>query len=468
MSLLNSVAPRGNITRKKPRIFHGWWIVTAAVLLNLLQGGILFYGFTLVLDPMTDETGWTKTQVTGAYPIMGVVIGVLAPFVGSLFDRVGPRPLIAVGMSVMGLGLIMLHSVDSLLMFYVWFSLANVGSAGMWLSVGPTVANWFVRRRGRALGIYSLGYALAGITAPPFLGLIDGFDLVGFQFDGVGWRDSFLIVGIMFIILMPLAVLILQHRPENRGLYPDGADEPPVEVGTASVTSASDEAEVNSTAREALRTQAFWLLAAGSAMTFLTIATLQVHWVPYLGSAGFSREMAAFYLTFLPLSTVVGRLGFGFLADLWAKKRVTALAFTFQAAAILMLATVDASKTWTILAFLGLWGIGFGGMIVARMALQGYLFGRNSFGALQGMLSMTSEAGFAFSPVIASIVFESLGTYRPVFIVFAALSLLAAPLTLMIRRPGLAARGFGPDPKPTAKESPSPDVPAGVTTRDDT
>ncbi len=444
MSLTNGAARLGTVPPRKPLIFYGWWIVVAAVILNIFQGGILFYGFTLVLDPMTTEMGWTKTEVTFAFPIMGAVIAVISPFLGSLFDRIGPRPLIAAGMSALGCGMIALHGVDSLLMFYIWFSLANIGSAGMWLSVGPAVANWFVRRRGRALGIYTLGYALAGIMAPPFYWLIDGVTWGGFSFDGVGWRDSFLIVGVIFLMLMPIAVLVIRHRPENMGLYPDGADEPP-QMATGNELAA--DAEADTTATEALRTQAFWLMAIGSGLAFLTIATLQVHWVPYLNSVGFSREAAAFYLPLLPLSTIVGRLGFGFLADLWDKKKVTALAFALQAGAVLILAGVDQSRGWTIFLFFSMWGVGFGATIVTRMTLQGYLFGRNSFGALQGMLSMTSEAGFAFSPLIASAIFESLGTYRPIFIVFAALSLLAAPITLMIRRPGLRARGFVPAPQ---------------------
>ena len=443
MSLPNGAPPlRSNIARKKPKIFYGWWIVITAVFLNIFQGGVLFYGFTLVFDPMTEEMNWSKTQVTATYPIIGLTIAVLAPFVGSLFDRIGPRPLIAVGMSVVGTGLIMLHSVDSLPMFYLWFSLANIGSMGMFLSVGPTVANWFFRRRGRALGIFSMGFALAGIIAPLLYVLIDGASWGGFQFGGVGWRNSFLIVGIIFLLLMPIAVFIFRHRPEDIGLYPDGAERPPLEASAA--VEFSPDAEMNTTARQALRTQAFWLMAFGSAFTFLTIAALEVHWVPYLGSVGFSRESAAFFLPLLPLGTLLGRLSFGFLADLWDTKQVTALAFAFQAAAVLMLSQIDATREWTVYMFLIMWGVGFGGTVVSRMALQGYLFGRNSFGALQGMLSMTSEAGFAFSPLIASVVFESLGTYRPLFMAFATLALLAAPIILLIRRPRPVLPAFVP------------------------
>ena len=462
MSLSNGVAPRGSITRKKPKIFYGWWIVIAAVLLNIVFGGILFYGFTLVIDPITEEMNWTKTQVTGAYLFMGLGIGILAPLLGWMFDKVGPRPLLFFGLTGLGFSLIMLHSMDSLIMFYLWFSLANASSVGMWMAVGPAVANWFVRMRGRAVGIYSLGFAFAGFMAPPFLWLVDGVDYGWLVFAGVGWRDAFFIAGVVFLIMMPIAVLIIRHRPEDLGLYPDGADEPPPETAMSSGAPISDDVEINATAWQALRTWAFWLLAVASMFGFLAIATLQVHWVPYLGSTGFSRETAAFYLALLPLSTVTGRLTFGFLADFMDRRRVTALAFGVQACAVFTLAWVDESRQWSILLFFVFWGFGFGGTVVTRMALQGFLFGRNSFGALQGMLSMTSEAGFALAPFIASIVFEGLGTYRPAFLVYAFLCFMSVPITLLIRRPGLAARGFAPVTRPDETEEAAVEDPAPV------
>ena len=461
MTVSNGMPPQGAIVRKKkPLIFYGWWIVIASVFLNLVFGGILFYGFTLVIDPITEEMNWTKTQITGAYLFMGLLIGVLAPLLGWMFDKIGPRPLLFFGLTGLGISLIMLHSVNSLIMFYIWFSLANAGSVGMWMAVGPAVANWFVRMRGRAVGIYSLGFAFAGFMAPPFLWLVDGVDYGWLVFDGVGWRDAFFVAGVVFLIMMPFAVLIIRHRPEDMGLYPDGAEHPPVEAAMSSGAPISQEVEVNATASQALKTRAFWLLAVASMFGFLAIATLQVHWVPYLGSTGFSRESAAFYLTLLPLSTVMGRITFGFLADFMDKRRVTALAFGVQACAVFTLAWVDESRQWSVLLFLGFWGFGFGGTVVTRMALQGFLFGRNSFGALQGALSMTSEAGFALAPFLASIAFEGLGSYRPAFLAYALLCFMSVPLTLLIRRPRLAARGLGPISRTGGEADSTRDVPA--------
>ncbi len=444
MAAPTGMPPRGAIRPRKPLIFYGWWIVVTSAFVNAVFGGILFYGVTLVIDPITEEMGWSKTELTAVFPIMGVLIAILAPVFGSMFDKVGPRPLLAIGLVGMAVCLFMLSAVESLILFYLWFSLANVASVGVWMSGGPAVANWFFRKRGRALGIHALGLGLSGLMAPPFLWLVDGVDYWWLSFEGVGWRDAYFMAGILFLIMLPLAVLVIRHRPENHGLYPDGADRPPPEAALTAQATIADDVEISSTAFQAFKTQAFWLLAIASAFGFLAIATISVHWVPFLGSTGFSRETAALYLTFVPLSTIVGRLGFGYLADFMDKRRVTALAFGIQAIAILALAMIDAGRPWGVALFLALWGLGFGGTVVTRMALQGYLFGRNSFGALQGALSMTSEAGFALSPIIASIVFESLGTYRPAFFAFAVLCFLSVPLTLLIRRPGLAARGMAP------------------------
>ena len=171
----------------------------------------------------------------------------------------------------------------------------------------------------------------------------------------------------------------------------------------------------------------------------MTIAALQVHWSPLLQAIGFSERSAANLLFILPLSTVVGRLGFGFLVDIWDKRRVTATAFVLQGIAVFVLTMVDADRWWLLPVFFIFWGLGFGGTVVTRPALQAEMFGRFSFGAINGILFMTGEAGFAFAPLIASRAFEEMGSYTPVFLVFAVLSILAAPLVLAIQKPRTAS-----------------------------
>ncbi len=403
----------------RPRIFHGWWVVAVSLLLGIFQGGVLFYGFTLIITPLRDETGWSATQVTAVFPIFGVIAAAIAPALGFGFDRIGPRPLVTMGLLLMGAGLVLMGQAKSLQMFYVAFIVANVGSTSIWMATAPAVANWFVRMRGRALGIYTLGFGLAGIMAPPLFQLIEI----------VGWRDALLIVGLVAWALLPVSVWVIRRRPEDIGQWPDGADGPPA------TNDDGESGEINVSAGKALRTRTFWLLSIGSMMVFLTISALQVHWSPLLQSVGFSERSAANLLFVLPLSTVVGRIGFGFLVDIWDKRRMAAFAFVLQGIAVFVLIQVEADRWWLLPAFFVFWGLGFGGTVVTRPALQAEMFGRFSFGAINGILFMTGEAGFALAPHIASLGFESMGSYIPVFLVFGVLSVLAAPIVLAMRKP---------------------------------
>ena len=407
------------IAARRPNIFYGWWIVLLAVVLNVYQGGILFYGFTLLITPMREEMGWSYTAIASVYLFMGAIHMIVAPALGYSFDKIGPRPLMAGGIFLMGMGLLLLGFSENLWSFYVTFILANLGASGMWNATGAAVPNWFIQKRGRALGIQSLGYALAGVMTIPFLFLIDSY----------GWRTAVIVAGLLTWILIIPATAIVRKRPEDYGLWPDGI-EPSNTPDDPNLTS-----EINISVRNAVKTQAFWFLALGFSMGFLAISAIQVYETPFMQSVGYSRQSAALLLTAIPLSTISGRLGFGYLADYWDKKKAAAIALVLQSIAVIILAFFDASRIWLVPLFLVFWGLGFGGTVVLRPALQGDLFGRKSFGTIQGVLSTTGEIGFMFAPVAAGITFDLLGSFQPVFIVFAILTLTAAPIILSIQKP---------------------------------
>lgn len=404
---------------RPPKVFYGWWIVLLAVFLNIYQGGILFYGFTLLITPMREEMNWSYTAIASVYLFMGAIHMIVAPALGYFFDKIGPKPLMAGGVFLMGLGLLLLGFAETLWGFYFTFIVANLGASGMWNATGAAVPNWFIKKRGRALGTQSLGYALAGIMTIPFLFLIDSY----------GWRTAVSVAGIITWFLIIPATAIVRKRPEDYGLWPDGIEPSSISEDP------NDPPEINIGVRNAVQTQAFWFLALGFSMGFLAISAIQVYETPFMQSVGYSRRAAALLLTVIPLSTIVGRLGFGYIADYWDKRKAAAIALFLQSIAVIILAFFDSSRVWLIPLFLIFWGLGFGGTVVLRPALQGDLFGRKSFGTIQGVLSTTGEIGFMFAPVVAGITFDLLGSFRPVFIAFAILTLIAAPIILTIRTP---------------------------------
>lgn len=110
------------------KLFYGWWIVFACFLIAFYVGGIIFYGFTAFIEPVVEEFGWSYTKVSFAASLRGLEMGILAPFVGFLVDRVGSRKLLFLGVAILGFGTVLLGFTQSLAMFYGAFLLIAFGA----------------------------------------------------------------------------------------------------------------------------------------------------------------------------------------------------------------------------------------------------------------------------------------------------------------------------------------------------
>ncbi len=199
----------------KSRVFYGWWIVVATFFLALLMGGFIVLGFTAFFEPIASEFGWSYAQISLAASLLGVEAGILAPVVGLLVDRWGPRRIVFIAGIVTGFGLLLLSRTSSLAMYYGAFALVSLGYSGF----GPTIlmtaiSNWFRRRIGTAVGIMASGFACGGIMIPLLVRLIDVYS----------WRNAFVILCLaLWVIGLPLA-LLLRHKPEQYGCLPDGVE----------------------------------------------------------------------------------------------------------------------------------------------------------------------------------------------------------------------------------------------------
>ncbi|MEE8413425.1 MAG: MFS transporter, partial [Dehalococcoidales bacterium] len=212
-----------DFNRKPPRVFYGWYLVAAAVVIILYTGGIVHFGFTAVFKPIADEFGWSYAQISLASSLRGLEMGLLAPLMGYLVDRWGPRKLIFAGSIIICLGFILLSNVSSLLMYYGAFALIAIGMSTCTGTVLMTaVNNWFRLRAGLATGIVASGFGLGGLLVPLVTKLIDVFQ----------WRRTMVIVGLgMLGTVLPLS-FVVRHKPEHYGYLPDGEMmASPVEAG---------------------------------------------------------------------------------------------------------------------------------------------------------------------------------------------------------------------------------------------
>ena len=403
----------------KRKVFYGWWIVLASAIIGFYVAGSFFYSFTFFVDPIAREFNWTYAAIMLGTAFRSIEMGVAAPIMGFLVDKFGPRKLIFCGGLVGGLGFILLSRTSSLAMFYGSFAVLSIGfSACASVVLTTAVANWFHRRVSLAMGLTTAGFGMGGILVLAVQLLIDCCQ----------WRTTLVFLGIGAWIIIPLLALVIRHKPEQYGYLPDGNTLPPA-LDLKDIESPKAEFA----ARKALKTKVFWLLSLAISIGFMGMNAVTALVASYLNTRGLADSITAFVVTSIPLLSIVGRLGFGWLGDVIAKKHVLAITIGFQAVGLV--AFCYSPNTWALMVFLLTFSPGYGGSIALRPAIQREYFGRSSFGAIQGMIMAVMTLGGVIGPVLAGWIRDVTGDYQLGWLSFAIANAVAIPLATMLKRP---------------------------------
>ena len=386
------------------------------MLISMYLAGTIGYGFTAFIEPIADELGWSYTKITLGSSLRGLEGGLMAPLFGMLVDRWGPRRLMFIGSIILTLGLLLLSRTTSLLMYYTAFSVIAVGvSCCSMTSLMTTVANWFRRRIGIAIGIASCGFGLSGLMIPVIVRLTDSY----------GWRTALTILALGVLCLITPLSLLFRHKPEQYGYLPDGDDPGATMVDKGHMDQAVLPIEESIGVRQALRSRVFWHIALAYVCFHLSTGAVVTHVMPYLGSIGIARTTAGMIAMAIPLGSVVGRLGMGWIADRVDRRRVSMIAFTMMCLGLVCFEFTDTVSTWLLVPFLLLFCIGYGGNNTMRAALLRGMFGRENFGSIFGFLMGVSVSGAVMGPPLAGWVFDNWGSYQNVWLVAACFSIVA-------------------------------------------
>jgi MFS family permease len=407
----------GPATAAIKKIFYGWWIVLGCFLISLYCGSIIFYELTAFIEPLVKEFDWSYTQVSFAASLRGMEMGIFAPMVGFLVDRFGSRKLIFCGVIVVGFGLILLSTTQSLAMFYGAFLLLALGGGGVANMVTITVvANWFRKKLGLALGVMMSGFGASGFLVPLIVRLIDAY----------GWRNALVILGLGIWVLGILLSLIIREKPEHYGYLPDGA----VTVdATTDCIMQHDEVEI--AFKEGLRKKSYWYLNISETLRLITLTAVVTHIMPYLGTVGMQRTMAGLVAGAVPVMSIIGRFSFGWLGDIFDKRYMMAAAIS--CVGLGMVAFNFMQATWAVFLFLLLFAPGYGGSMVLRGTILREYFGRKSLGKMLGITMGCTSIGGLIGPTLAGWVFDTLGSYHLVWVVFSGLMGLAMGLILKMK-----------------------------------
>jgi MFS family permease len=393
------------------KVFYGWRIVASGSALQFLQSLLLNQAFGAYVAVLVEEKGWSKTALSGAAALKSTETAALGPVLGWVIDRFGAQGMIRAGMITFGIGFMLLSQTDTLTTFYLAFIVLALGSSmcsNFPLSV--VIIQWFEKRRARALSMMQFGSALGGMFVV----------VVGLSIQTFGWRTTAFASGVIAIVLgWPLA-RVVRSRPEDHGETVDGL--PPLPKETRHAAPAPGPAF---TAREALRTSAFWLISLGHALSLLVVQAVNVHAITHIKEGlGYSLALASLIFTLVTAGQFVGVMLGWLIGDRFEKRKVAAACMLMHAGGMLML-TFAGGVVMLVLAAV-VHGIGWGLRGPFMQAIRADYFGRRSIGLIIGLSSLITVFGNIGGPLIAGAFADWTGNYRAGFTLLASLAAMGS------------------------------------------
>ena len=417
------------LARRLP-FYYGWVIVGCVMGSNVVRQAAAVMTLSIFFVPMTDELGWSRTEISSA-PALGVVLGALvAPFIGPLFDRHGSRALLVTSAVAVSACCLALAGTQGLLWFCVAISISGLMYSALF-EIGTTsaVTTWFVRRRARAMSLLITSIGVGAAVFP----------LVAEKaIDVYGWRAGWLVLAAVVIGLGVLPQwLLLVRRPEDIGLEPDGTttgEEP-----TAPEPRPTGAGEIHFTRAEALRSPALWLLMAYTLLVFPAVTGMGLHLKPYLMECGISSNIAARIVSAASVAFALSSLLLGSLGERAPVRATLAASAALVGLGVATMLGVEGPLLGTASAVL--FGAGTGGVFIMVPVAWAKYFGRAHFGAIRGVTLPAQVAGQATGLLAAGHWHDLTGSYASVLTAFAVLSLLAAGVALLARAPARPATG---------------------------
>jgi MFS transporter, OFA family, oxalate/formate antiporter len=443
--------PGGVATLAMARLpfFYGWIILACACCAGFARQGPAVATLSIFVEPMTKSFGWSRTALSGAVSLGGIMAAILSPLIGPVLDRQGARVMLCAAVLLTGLSTMLLSLTQSLLAFYVFFCIGRMNFAGPFeIGIYGALNSWFVHRRALATSIANLAQ-MGGLVALPLV--------AHWAIARDGWRAGWLAIGacVLLVGFVP-AWLFLVRRPEDVGLTPDGrparaapragapAPGAPTSVQGTPAARPLEPAEPAFSRGQALRTPTFWLLSLYTAAVYPVQAGVSLHQAPHLIERGLSPTIAAAIVSTFSIASALAVLGFALFARRIGIRTSLSLAGACLAAsAVLMLAI-----TTPIEGFIAAccFGAGIGGVLTVLPLAWADYFGRASFGAIRGAALTMQVTAQAAGPLLSGLLRDAYGTYVASLTCFAALSLLSVLAALLVHPPR---------PPPSSPEAPA-------------
>jgi len=405
-------------TAVRPRFFYGWWLIAvSAIGIMLSAGSVLTFTFGVFILPLSQEFGWSRTQLSLGYSLGALSFGVLQPWIGRLIDRHSSRSVIIPSVALTGLALASLYVLgDSLWQFLLTYAAIGALGAGTGMTgYVKVISNWFDKRRGLALGLTIAGFGVGASVMPSLAhGLIAATD----------WRTAYLLLGLIVVVVtVPVVGGFLREHPRQMGLAADGA-------APAADPAQRRRSEQDLDVRQARRTLRFWLMVVAFFLVSLAIHACIIHLIPILTDRGVSSKTAALAASVLGIALIFARVGTGFLLDKFNAAYVGAGIFVISAGGLVLL-LIGMSGGSVYLAVL-LVGLAFGAEsdVIAYMVSR--YFGLSHMSEIYGYFYAIYILGAVLGPLLMGAAYDLRASYASALVTLTVFMLVASAILMRL------------------------------------
>jgi MFS family permease len=409
----------GTTTLSNPRIFYGWLVVAGAFAVTFAGFGCA-YTFSAFVEPLQQEFGASRGSVSLVFSLAGFLYFGLGLVSGPLADRLGARKLAVAGMIITGAGLAAAGLASSLEQVYAAYGFgAGLGIGCSYVPAVGAVQRWFVRRRGFASGLAVSGIGLGTLIMPGVASQL---------IEALGWRHAYLVLGAFAALAGGGMALLIESRPGDYGLGPDGDPLQPVSR-SAPLSGMS--------VHDAIRTRQFAGLYAACMICSFGVFVPFVHLVPYAAGHGIAPSSAALLLGAIGAGSTAGRFLLGGLADRMG--RSLALSAMYFGMALTLLIWALSSGFWQLAAFAFAFGVFYGGWVALLPALVMDYFGGRNVSGIIGILYTSVAFGTLLGPSAAGFANDASHSYTMPILASAGANIIAAAIAARTSRPSALA-----------------------------
>jgi MFS family permease len=392
--------------------FQNYSVAIAAFVIMMLANGT-FYSFGVFFKPILNEFGWTRVLVSSASSFSWMISGLFGFLTGTLTDKIGPRLVMSICAVMSGTGYLLMSQADQVWQLYLFYGVLVGGGSAIFPPLVTTVARLYVQKRTTITGIVTVGIGLGSFVIPPLANeLISVFD----------WRTSFIILGIInLIVLIAAAQFLESNKKHSRELYL---------IQSNTNTKSLPLAISSYSFKEALITRQFWIIFTMFFCMGYCVLTATVHIVPHATDINIMPSVAAGILSAIGGSSIIGRVVLGGVGDRIGNRNAFIIGFILLA--IPMVCLIFSLEIWMLYMLAIIFGIGYGGCVASESSLVAAIFGLKHMGIIFGLLSTAFAIGAAVGPSIAGYIFDITKSYQEAFIITAFVGIIGLLLTIIL------------------------------------